>query len=109
MSAKIYRGDTWTRTWEIISADGSAVDLTGATIRLQVRDTNDAVVIEATTNNGYFTIDSNHGRIDMNVPYSSTNISPGNYKFDLEVTHANGIRRTYEQGTLIVLEDVTHD
>jgi hypothetical protein len=109
MSVKLYRGDTWTRAWEIKDAAGNPIDLTGASARLQVRDATGAVVISASTIDGRLTLTPASGRIDMLVPYSATVIAPGSYRFDIEVTHASGIRRTYEQDTLIVLEDVTRD
>ena len=109
MAVKLYRGDTWTRGWELRDAAGNPIDLTGASVRLHVRDASGSVVISASTTDGRLTITPASGRIDMLVPYAVTGITPGSYRFDLEVTHANGVRRTYEQDTLIVLEDITHD
>jgi hypothetical protein len=109
MAVKLYRGDTWTRAWELRDAAGNPIDLTGASARLHVRDAAGAVVIAASTTDGRLTITPASGRIDMLVPYSATGIAPGSYRFDLEVTHASGLRRTYEQVTLVVLEDVAHD
>jgi hypothetical protein len=109
MAVKLYRGDTWTRAWELKDAAGNPIDLTGASARLQVRDATGAVVISASTTDGRLTLTPASGRIDMLVPYAATGIAPGSYRLDLEVTHANGLRRTYEQDTLIVLEDMTRD
>jgi hypothetical protein len=109
MAVKLYRGDTWTRAWELKDAAGNTIDLTGASARLQVRDSAGAVVISASTSDGRLTLTPASGRIDMLVPYSATGLAPGSYRFDLEVTHAGGLRRTYEQDTLVVLEDVTRD
>jgi hypothetical protein len=109
MAVKLYRGDTWTRAWELKDAAGHPIDLTGASARLQVRDAAGAVVIAASTADGRLTLTPASGRIDMLVPYSATGLAPGSYRFDLEVTHAGGLRRTYEQDTLVVLEDVTRD
>jgi hypothetical protein len=109
MAVKLYRGDTWTRAWELRDAAGNPIDLTGASARLQVRDATGAVVISASTTDGRITLTPASGRIDMSVPYSATGLAPGPYRFDLEVTHAGGMRRTYEQDTLVVLEDVSHD
>jgi hypothetical protein len=109
MAVKLYRGDTWTRAWELKDAAGNPINLTGASARLQVRDATGAVVISASTTDGRITITPASGRIDMLVPYSATGLAPGSYRFDLEVTHASGLRRTYEQDTLVVLEDMTRD
>jgi hypothetical protein len=109
MAVKLYRGDTWTRAWELRDAAGNPIDLTDAGARLQVRDATGAVVITASTADGRITLTPASGRIDLLVPYAATVIAPGSYRFDLEVTHASGLRRTYEQDTLVVLEDVAHD
>jgi len=34
MAVKLYRGDTWTRAWQLTDASGNAIDLTGATTSL---------------------------------------------------------------------------
>jgi DNA-binding IclR family transcriptional regulator len=109
VAVKLYRGDTWTRAWLLTDEAGAAIDLTGATARLQVRDQAGSVVVSASTTDGRITITPAAGRIDMTVPYSATGLAPGSYRFDLEVTHASGLRRTYEQDALVVLEDMSHD
>lgn len=109
MAVKLIRGDTWTRAWELKDATGNPIDLTGATARLHVRDGAGALVISAATGDGRLVITPADGRIDLVVPYSDTGIAPGAYRFDIEVTLPSGQRRTWEQGQLVVLEDVTHD
>ena len=109
MAVKLYRGDTWTRAWELTDAAGNAIDLTGAAARLHVRDAAGAVVIDASTADGRLTLTPASGRIDLLVPHAATGIAPGSYRFDLEVTHAGGLRRTYEQDTLVILEDMSRD
>ena len=106
---KLIRGDTWIRTWVLKDSSGVPVDLSGASARLMVRDSNTgAVKIAASTDNGLLTIISTEGRIALIVPYTQTEtLTPGKYKFDLEVTYANNIRRTIEQSILRVVEDVT--
>jgi hypothetical protein len=103
----LIRGDSWVRTWILKDPNNNPLNLTGATVRLQVRDANDAIKISASTSDGKITLTPAQGKIDMTISYTETNLPPGSYKFDLEVTHANGIRRTYEQGILIVIPDVT--
>lgn len=48
----IFRGDTWTRAWRLQAADGSPLNLTGASARLHVRDENDALIAECSSANG---------------------------------------------------------
>ncbi|GAB4483861.1 MAG: hypothetical protein OHK0044_33290 [Burkholderiaceae bacterium] len=109
MAVRLVRGDTWTRAWELRDANDAPIDLSGATARLQVRDEADAVLISASTSDGRLTITPGAGRIDMRVPFAATALAPGSYRYDLEVTHADGTRRTYEQETLVVLADVARD
>ncbi|MEW6560396.1 MAG: hypothetical protein AB1412_09390 [Pseudomonadota bacterium] len=110
MPVKLFRGDTWTRAWRLEDAACKPIDLTGASARLQLRDSTGALAIEATTANALLTITALEGRIDLAVPYAATALlAAGAYRFDLEVTHASGIRRTYEQDSLVVIEDISHD
>lgn len=108
-SVKVYRGDTWLRAWVIQDESGAPVDLTGASVRLHVRDAAGVKVAEASTADGRLVITPLQGRIDMTIPAAAMAIAPGSYRFDLELTSAGGEVRTVEQATLVVLEDVTHD
>lgn len=108
-AVKLYRGDTWQRAWVIQDAAGNPVDLTGAAARLHVRDAAGVKVMEASTGDGRLTVQPAAGRIDLIMPKEATGITPGSYRFDLEVTYPTGVRTTYEQATLVVLEDMTRD
>ena len=107
-TVSIFRGDTWQRTW-VISDGQNPVDLTGASARLHVRDKNDALIMSASIANGRLIMQPIGGRIDLVMPKEITNVDSGKYKFDLEVTFANGTRKTYEQSNLVVMKDITHD
>lgn len=107
-SPAVFRGDTWTRAWRL-TAGGVPLDLTGATARLHLRDEAGALAVAASTANGWLTLTPLSGRIDLAVPDSAMAIDPGRYKFDLEVTFNDGRRRTMEQATLLVREDMSHD
>jgi hypothetical protein len=109
MDVKLFRGDTWLRTWVLKDATEAPINLTGASARLYLRDSQQTIVLQATSANNLLTITPLEGRIDLQVPYSQMNLPIGKYKFDLEVTHANGVRKTYEQNMLQLLEDVTYD
>lgn len=109
-AVKLFRGDTWQRAWVIKDAAGAPVDLTGAAARLHARDADGALAISASTSDARLSIDTPaSGRIDMLVPASATGVTPGSYRFDLEVAFPNGIVRTYEQASLVVLEDMSRD
>lgn len=106
---KIYRGDTWQRAWVIKDSSGNPIDLTGAVVRLHVRDADGVKVMEASTADGRLTLHPSVGRIDLVMPSSATEVAPANYRFDIEVTYPSGVRTTYEQATLVVLEDMSRD
>lgn len=108
-AVKLYRGDTWQRAWEIRDSAGLPVGLTGATARLHVRDAAGVIQMQASTTDGRLTLQPTEGRIDLVMPKEVTAIPPANYRFDLEVTYPTGVRKTYEQATLVILEDITHD
>jgi len=106
---KLVSGDCWRRTWRLQQSNGAPVDLTGASARLHVRNSAGAKVAEASTADGRITITPGQGLIEMTVPAAATGLSPGNYRYALEITYANGCVETVETNTLVVLEDVTRD
>lgn len=108
-AVKVYRGDTWRRAWMLTDDGGNAVDLSGASARLHVRDQAGAKVAEASTADGRITMTPASGRIDMRMPAAAMAMQPGPYRFDLEITTAGGDVTTLEQAMLVVLEDMTHD
>lgn len=108
-TVKVFRGDTWQRAWVIAHEDGSVVDLTGVTARLHVRNAVGNLVASASTADGRLTIQPTEGRIDLLMPANAMVLTPGNYRFDIEVSFPSGIVRTYEQSALVVLEDMSHD
>lgn len=107
---RLFRGDTWTRTWILADSAGKPVNLAGATARLHVRDPAGALVMSASTADGRIVIQPAEGRLDLAMPKEATAaLAPGLYGWDLEVTHGDGRRHTYEHGSLRVLVDVSHD
>jgi hypothetical protein len=109
MPHSIYRGDSWVVSWTILGADNQPINLTGASARVQLRDSKNTLMVEASTGNGLITITPTQGRIDMNVPYSAMEAIPvGTYQYDLEVTFANGVRRTYVVDQLYIERDVSY-
>jgi hypothetical protein len=108
MPHSIYRGDSWVVSWTILGADNQPINLSGASARVQLRNSQNALLVEASTDNGLITITPTQGRIDMNVPYTAMETVPvGTYQYDLEVTFSNGVRRTYVVDQLNVERDVS--
>ena len=103
------RGDTWKRTWVLKDANGVPLDLSGCRARLQVRDRDGLLRAEASTTAGRLILTPLAGRIDMVMPADAMGLTPGAYRFDLEVVFLDGTVTTYETAQLNLLEDVTHD
>lgn len=108
-AVKVYRGDTWQRAWVLTDASGAPLDLSGAAARLHVRDAQGAKVMEASTSDGRITLQPSLGRVDLVMPKEATDVAPGTYRFDIELTYPSGVRRTYEQENLVVMEDMSRD
>jgi hypothetical protein len=105
----VKRGDTWIVQFAWTQPDGAPVDLTDATARLQVRDKTNVVRIDADTVSGTLTVGTN-GRVDMLIPAAiMETMDPGSYKFDLQITYANGTVQSTETLSLKVIEDMTYD
>lgn len=109
MNATLTRGDTLTRLWRLKDSAGVAIDLTGATARLQLRDSRMNKIAEASTATDEIVINGAAGVITLTIAASITReFQVGRYKFDLEVTDSNGNVKTYESGVLSVLADVSY-
>jgi hypothetical protein len=106
---KVVSGDTWDREWTHKAPNGTPIDLTGASARLQVRDANDNLIMEASTDNTRLVLGGPAGTAVMLMPKEATAVAPGSYEFDYEVTYASGRRKTYEKNVLIILKDRAHD
>lgn len=109
----IVHGDTWGGLAVTLTLDGAPVNLTGASLHFQARQsyyetpvldlsTTAGTIVLTTPTAGQFTI--------LAVPFASfaTNTQPGDYAYDLEFTLADGSVWTYLFGTLTITTDVTH-
>lgn len=99
------RGDDWAITGQLTN-NGTAVDLTGATLAAQLRSSADSRTVAGT-----FTVtvtDEDDGRITLALGGDTTSrLRPGTYVYDIEVT-VGGSTVTYGAGSrLTVIGDVT--
>jgi hypothetical protein len=88
-------------------ATGDPINLTGATCKMQVRTSYDAVdppAMEFTTGGGGMTVDGVNGKITLSKTVA---LAAGEYVYDLQVVFAGPITRTYLRGRIKVLEEVT--
>ena len=91
----------------MLSDANGPIDLTGAAVRLQIRNADGDGVAEYTDADS-LTVSPADGIIELIAPYADMELPAGTYRFDIEVTLA-GVRTTYEQNSLVIIEDVTHD
>lgn len=105
--APLVAGDTWKAVWFAPQPNGQPVDLTGATARLHLRDAAGAKIVEASTADGRIVIDGPAGKLFLTVPAIEMALVPGNYRFALEVTYADGTVRTEPPDTLTIRDDPT--
>lgn len=109
VNLSVVENDTFVRTFELVDADtGSAINLTGATAKMQVRTTYGAASPSLTFEiggSGGLTIPTpTNGRIVLS---KTANVVPGNYVYDLQVTFAGSVVRTVARGMFVVLDEVT--
>lgn len=101
----ITRGDTETIVANLTTEDGTAINITGRTYRAQIRNTQDASVINAsftcTVTNG------SEGQVTCVLSAAdSALLKPGLSFWDLE-ENASGIVSTVLAGSVTVLADVS--
>ena len=100
-----YRGQTWKRNIYVTDSDGEIVDLTGMTVKAQIRkDFNSATLIQEIT----CTVTAAQGKVALSIAAGDTvNIQPGRYVFDVKFTDGNDEVQYYICGNFIVRGRVT--
>lgn len=100
----LYAGDTHTAEFTCEEPDGSAVDLTGCTIRwgYALRATPNTPVATHTTDTIIRVIDATDGILAVFL--STAGIPAGNYVHELEVNKPTGETYTYARGLMTILQ-----
>lgn len=103
-TATLYRSETWLRSWILtVKKTGIAVDLTGATATLKLRNSKKELVYTATIDAG-LSINGPAGRVDLNVNETVTETwPPDTYTFKIRIVHS-GRAVVYEDNRLVVQE-----
>jgi hypothetical protein len=102
------RGDTWDGINSItISVNGSPVNLTGSTIKMEFRQSVDyPVVLTFSTTDG--TIEFvNPANGVIRIPAQKIEVPFTTYQYDLQVTFPNGTVKTFMSGTWEIVPDIT--
>jgi hypothetical protein len=97
-----YKGDTLFKTLTFTDGNGDPLDLSTATVTMQVRrKPGETALIDITEAND-LTVSSNTVVIQTDVA-----IDKGSYLWDMQFVFASGIRRTYVGGAFTVEDDIT--
>ena len=101
------KGDTFSLTVDFTDSDSTAIDLSGYTFELEVRDISDSVVVAKSSVSYTKNADSTTGRLTATVD-SSFMSSSGSYVYDLESTKTSNLFvQTWLYGLFTINEDVT--
>lgn len=108
LNLEMWQGASWdyNLTW---TTNGTAVNLTGYSARMQVRDAADSdnVRLSLTSGSG-ITLGGTAGTILLDAsPTVTADIPAGQYVYDLELVTGGGAVTRLVQGTLIVDPEVT--
>jgi hypothetical protein len=104
LDIQMWRNDTWQQVFTLL-ADTTPINLSGATVYIQVRKGCGGVLALSLTNSSGVTI----GGVDNNqiTVNKLVDIAKGNYVWDMQVTFTTGVVKTYLEGDFIVYDDVT--
>ena len=105
-----YKGDTFDgiRYTILNSSDNLPIDLTAATIKSQFRKSakKGTVIKEVTDGVGITISDAVNGIFEIDSFIIDWEVST--YYYDIEITFSNGVVKTYIEGTLTVIQDITN-
>lgn len=111
---EVYQGDTFSMFMRIRALDAngdpaSYIDLTGSTPKAQIRS--NVADIDAAPDAEFTCTLGNQGTVPGSLFVELTDVQTaaltGNGVYDVEILHANGVRRTYLQGTVTLIKEVT--
>jgi hypothetical protein len=105
-----YKGDTYDGVQFTLlnTEDSSPIDLTGAAIKIQFRYDSKIGTVQKEINigSGVTVSDAINGIFSID-PFL-IDWKPDTYFFDIQMTFPNGVVRTYIQGTIKVIQDITN-
>ena len=110
MAAAIYnittkRNDTLLKVLTFVDDAGSPVDLSSATLKMQIRKTFDSTVLLELTEIDGMTV-SGAGNNIVTISKLITIPTPGTYQYDLQAVFPS-MTRTYLEGSFTVTPDIT--
>lgn len=109
-NATIDQGATWTVTVLYKDSTGAAINLTGFTAAMQVRQqyNSDTAELTLTTSNGGIAITGSTGTVLVTMTAAQTgSLDEGYFVYDLELTSPDSLVTRLIQGQLTVAPEVT--
>ncbi len=101
---KLYRGKT--PNFEIIWGGSTPIDVSGYEASLQIRDLNNALMLEMSTANGKITVGGTDGKFTFSASSSETSTINSVGKWELELTAPGGDVYRALSGTLTPIEEI---
>lgn len=103
------KGDTFSEVDFQLKINGVNVNLTGAVIKMQLRESynNSTAVLSLTSvgSAGITLTNAANGQFKINAQI--IDIPSRNYVYDIQITFSNGVVKTYIKGNFNILEEVT--
>jgi len=103
------KGDTFDEVAFQLKINTAVVDLTGAVIRMQLRksytDTTAALSLTSVSSAGITITNAANGEFKINTQI--IDIPVYNYVYDIQITLASGVVKTYVQGGFNITNEVT--
>ena len=100
----VKRGDTYNGALFTVQLNGRAVDLAGASIRMQFRENYSAQsVLDLSVGNGITITAPTAGTFRLDPRVFNR---PGTYKYEIRIIFASGVIKTWIGGTATILEDL---
>lgn len=97
----------WRQEFKVLDSAGDALSLSGATIRLDVRNRAGTAVLSLSVGSGLSVTDSAAGEFELEVDRTETaDIAPGLYNYDLLI-EINGLALAAARGIVFFREGVT--
>jgi len=97
----------WRQQFKAADANGDDLSLSGATIRMDVRDRADNAVLSASVGSGLTVTDAAAGEFELEIDRDTmADVTPGLYRFDLLI-EKSGLALTVARGTVHVRDGVT--
>lgn len=110
---EVFQGKTYICSIKIITSEtGPPLDLTGYSIRMQIRKeySSEEALLTLTSDDGDFSIDESIGKATLTISAEDTaSLDAGYYKYDIEFFNNSGYVFCPFYGTFRVRPEVTRD